>query len=61
MADGGGPVLNAGGSLGLGRRDGTTAHVDPTRGIVGTLLTQRGMGGPQDGFGDFWAAVAAAA
>jgi CubicO group peptidase (beta-lactamase class C family) len=40
---------------------GTTAHVDPTRGTVGVLLTQRAMTGPLDGFGDFWAAVAAAA
>jgi CubicO group peptidase (beta-lactamase class C family) len=39
---------------------GTTARVDPARGIVGVLLTQRGMAGPQDGFDDFWAAVAAA-
>ena len=40
---------------------GTTAYVDPVRGTVGVLLTQRALTGPQDGFGDFWAAVAAAA
>jgi CubicO group peptidase (beta-lactamase class C family) len=40
---------------------GTTAHVDPVRGTVGVLLTQRGVAGPQDDFGDFWAAVAATA
>jgi CubicO group peptidase (beta-lactamase class C family) len=40
---------------------GTTAHVDPTRGIVGVLLTQRTTTGPLDGFGDFWTAMAAAA
>ncbi len=40
---------------------GTTAYVDPARGTIGVLLTQRAMTGPQDGFGDFWAAVAAAA
>ncbi len=40
---------------------GTTAHVDPARGTVGVLLTQRAMTGPLDGFGDFWTAVAAAA
>ena len=40
---------------------GTTAHVDPTRGIVGVLLTQRMTTGPLDGFGDFWTAMAAAA
>jgi CubicO group peptidase (beta-lactamase class C family) len=40
---------------------GTTAHVDPTRGTVGVLLTQRALSGPMDDFGDFWAAVAAAA
>jgi CubicO group peptidase (beta-lactamase class C family) len=40
---------------------GTTAHVDPTRGTVGVLLTQRAMAGPLDGFGDFWAEVAGAA
>jgi CubicO group peptidase (beta-lactamase class C family) len=40
---------------------GTTARVDPTRGTVGVLLTQRAMTSALDGFGDFWAAVAAAA
>jgi CubicO group peptidase (beta-lactamase class C family) len=40
---------------------GTTAHVDPSRDIVGILLTQRAMTGPLDGFNDFWAAVAALA
>jgi CubicO group peptidase (beta-lactamase class C family) len=39
---------------------GTTARVDPVRGTVGVLLTQRAMTGPLDGFDDFWAAVAAA-
>ncbi len=39
---------------------GTSAHVDPVRGTVGVLLTQRAMTGPLDGFGDFWTAVAAA-
>jgi CubicO group peptidase (beta-lactamase class C family) len=38
---------------------GTTALVDPTRDTVAVLLTQRAMGGPQDGFDEFWAAVAA--
>ena len=40
---------------------GTTAYVDPVRGTVAVLLTQRGMAGPNDGFDDFWTAVAAAA
>jgi CubicO group peptidase (beta-lactamase class C family) len=40
---------------------GTTAHVDPVRGVAGVLLTQRAMTGPLDGFGDFWTAMAAAA
>ncbi len=40
---------------------GTAAHVDPTRGTVAVLLTQRAMTSPLDGFGDFWTAVAAAA
>jgi len=40
---------------------GTTAYVDPSRDTVCVLLTQRGMGGPRDGFDDFFAAVAAAA
>ena len=40
---------------------GTTAHVDPVRGTVAVLLTQRAMTGPNDGFTDFWTAVAAAA
>jgi CubicO group peptidase (beta-lactamase class C family) len=40
---------------------GTTAYVDPVRGTVCVLLTQREMTGPQDGFDDFWTAVAEAA
>jgi CubicO group peptidase (beta-lactamase class C family) len=40
---------------------GTTAYVDPVRGTVSVLLTQREMTGPQDGFDDFWTAVAEAA
>jgi CubicO group peptidase (beta-lactamase class C family) len=40
---------------------GTTAYVDPVRGTVAVLLTQRAMAGPNDGFADFWTAVAAAA
>ncbi len=39
---------------------GTSAHVDPARGIVGIYLSQRGMTGPQDGFSDFWTAMAGA-
>ena len=39
---------------------GTTAYVDSARDTVAVLLTQRGMAGPQDGFDEFWAAVAAA-
>jgi len=37
---------------------GTRADVDPNRGLVSVLLTQRAMGGPDDGFDDFWQAVA---
>jgi CubicO group peptidase (beta-lactamase class C family) len=37
---------------------GTTAFVDPARGTVGVLLTQRAMADPLDGFDAFWAAVA---
>lgn len=40
---------------------GTTAYVDPVRGTVAVLLTQRAMAGPLDSFDDFWTAVAAAA
>jgi CubicO group peptidase (beta-lactamase class C family) len=40
---------------------GTTAYVDPVRNTVCVLLTQREMTGPQDGFDDFWTAVAEAA
>ena len=40
---------------------GTTAYVDPVRGTVAVLLTQRAMTGPLDGFDEFWTAVAAAA
>jgi CubicO group peptidase (beta-lactamase class C family) len=37
---------------------GTTAYVDPGRGTVGVLLTQRALMDPLDGFDAFWAAVA---
>jgi CubicO group peptidase (beta-lactamase class C family) len=40
---------------------GTTAHVDPVRGTVSVLMTQREMTGPQDGPEGFWTAVAEAA
>jgi len=40
---------------------GTSARVDPARGTVGVILTQRAMTGPRDGFDDFWRAVAAVA
>lgn len=40
---------------------GTTAHVDPTRNVVGVLLTQRAMTGPQDGWNDFWTDIAESA
>jgi CubicO group peptidase (beta-lactamase class C family) len=40
---------------------GTTAHVDPSRGTVAVLLTQRMMTGPEDGFDGFWSEVAIAA
>jgi CubicO group peptidase (beta-lactamase class C family) len=40
---------------------GTTARVDPARGVVGVLLTQRMMTSSLDGFDDFWTAMAAAA
>jgi CubicO group peptidase (beta-lactamase class C family) len=49
------------GRWGWGGDTGTTAYVDPARDAVGVLLTRRGMTGPQAGFDDFWAAVAAAA
>lgn len=39
---------------------GTVAYVDPGRDTVAVLLTQRGMGGPDDGFDAFETAVAAA-
>jgi CubicO group peptidase (beta-lactamase class C family) len=40
---------------------GTTAYVDPVRGTVSVLLTQRAMTSSLDRFDDFWAAVADAA
>jgi CubicO group peptidase (beta-lactamase class C family) len=39
----------------------TTAYVDPVRGTVAVLLTQRAMTSPEDGFDTFWTAVADAA
>jgi CubicO group peptidase (beta-lactamase class C family) len=39
---------------------GTGARVDPARDTVALILTQRAMTGPQDGFEDFFQAVAAA-
>lgn len=50
----------AAGAWGWGGGTGTTVRVDPSRELVGVLLTQRGMAGPQDGFDAFWSAVAAA-
>ena len=40
---------------------GTSAYVDPARGTVGVLLTQREMTGPLDRNDAFWTAVAEAA
>ena len=40
---------------------GTTAYVDPVRGTVSVLLTQRAMTSSLDRFDDFWRAVAEAA
>ena len=40
---------------------GTTAYVDPVRGTVSVLLTQRAMTSSLDRFDDFWRAVADAA
>ncbi|BCJ39296.1 serine hydrolase [Actinocatenispora thailandica] len=50
----------AAGAWGWDGGTGTTVRVDPSRELVGVLLTQRGMAGPQDGFDPFWSAVAAA-
>ena len=53
------PPWQAPGRWGWTGGTGTTGHADPTRDVVAVLLTQRVMTGPQDGFDDFWAAVAA--
>ena len=58
--DDGAPPWHAPGRWGWTGGTGTTAHADPTRDVVAVLLTQRAMTGPQDGFDDFWTAVAAA-
>ena len=67
------PFVDAGGSWGLATAvyddgrwgwdggTGTTARVDPHRGTVAVLLTQRAMTSALDGFDRFHAAVAAAA
>jgi CubicO group peptidase (beta-lactamase class C family) len=66
------PFVDAGGSWGLATAvyddgrwgwdggTGTTARVDPRRGTVAVLLTQRAMTSALDGFDRFHAAVAAA-
>ena len=63
------PILDAGGSWGLGTGvyaggawgwdggTGTTARVDPALDVVGVLLTQRVMQDPSDAYPDFWEAV----
>jgi hypothetical protein len=68
--DAGVPIIDPGGSWGLGvglypdgawgweGGTGTTAHVLPDR--VGVLLTQRLMQDPSDAHPDFWDAVRAA-
>jgi CubicO group peptidase (beta-lactamase class C family) len=53
-------VASAGGACGWNGGTGTTGGAY-ANGTAAVLLTQRGMSGPQDGFGDFWAAVRAAA
>lgn len=40
---------------------GTSAWVDPRRDVVAVLLTQRGLGGPEDEPTAFWAAVQSSA
>jgi CubicO group peptidase (beta-lactamase class C family) len=52
------PHWRAPGRWGWNGGSGTTAHVDPGRDTVAVLLTQRAMAGPQDGFDDFFTAVA---
>ena len=45
------------GTWGWDGGSGTSAWADTRRDVVGVLLTQRGMAGPEDGPRDFWAAV----
>ncbi|MDA0171025.1 beta-lactamase family protein [Solirubrobacter taibaiensis] len=54
-------VIPETGAWGWTGGSGTTASVDPSHDTVAVLLTQKAMGGPDDGFDDFTAAVSAAA
>ena len=54
-------IVEATGAWGWAGGSGTTAAVDPSRGTVGVLLTQRAMAGPDDSPQPFHDAVAAAA
>jgi CubicO group peptidase (beta-lactamase class C family) len=56
-----GTGVEPGGRWGWDGGTGTTARVDPARGTVAVLLTQRAMTSPADGFDAFHAAVAHAA
>jgi CubicO group peptidase (beta-lactamase class C family) len=38
---------------------GTSAYVDPSRDLVGVVMSQRFMAGPQESFGYFWEPLAA--
>ena len=54
-----GDTALAPGGFGWNGGKGTTAYVDPSRGLAAVLFTQRGLTGPQvpDLFVDFWAAI----
>jgi CubicO group peptidase (beta-lactamase class C family) len=39
---------------------GTSAYVDPSRDLIGVVLTQRFMSGPNEPFSYFWEPLAAA-
>ena len=53
--------MDGAGPLGLDGRHRHDGVRRPGARTVGVLLTQRAMTGPQDGFDDFWTAVAEAA
>ncbi|WP_460572898.1 serine hydrolase domain-containing protein [Humibacter soli] len=59
VEDGSSRPWSAPGRWGWTGGSGTSAYVDPSRGLIGVVMSQRFMAGPQEDFGYFWAPLAA--